>query len=463
MRKIVFALLLLCGCKAHSPNNGMLLNEEFVDLKGKKATTIIVNETPDTLKLGYRFFNWLPYVETQGSLIIAPGSKDTLELTFNFPDKISINGGVFIYNSPGKTLICRIKEYRSKNIKVDFEGSLAQENDYYLAYQQFLKNHDNESRSYYTISDTLSDWNRFPTIGDSITRVRQDFLANYNKPLPDWFKPHESRRLKYNNYCRLLNALFAKQYHSGKNIKVDDSYYAFEKELNKEDDMILNDTYLYCMGDYFGRIARIEKKPDRSSVIDSLYHQTDIGDVNMMRHLGLIYKNDKLTYDKLISVVKFKQPERKIWLNEAIQNSNPVINKRAPAIQMVDIKGKSVKLADYNGKMVIVNFWATWCMPCIEEFPYENKIYQQYKDGGLVVINICCDSKITDWKRISKRENLQMVNLYTNKASFKKLLGQYNLGSLPKSILINRQGIVVNNAFKHASKLSTADIDQLLN
>ena len=132
-------------------------------------------------------------------------------------------------------------------------------------------------------------------------------------------------------------------------------------------------------------------------------------------------------------------------------------------MQMVDIEGKSVKLADYNGKMVIVNFWASWCKPCIVEFPYESKIYQQYKDKGLVIINVCCDSELTTWKRLSKSEDLQMVNLYTNKADFKKLLGQYNLGALPKSILINREGIVVDNAFKRASELKAAEINAILN
>jgi hypothetical protein len=56
-----------------------------------------------------------------------------------------------------------------------------------------------------------------------------------------------------------------------------------------------------------------------------------------------------------------------------------------------------------------------------------------------------------------------MVNLYTNSADFIKLNRQYNLGSLPRSILINRDGIVIDNAFKRASKLSTADIAELLN
>ncbi len=465
MKKIVVALLLFCACKAHSPNNGMLLNEEFVDLKGKTATTIIVNETPDTLKLDYQFFNWLPYVKIQDSLVIAPNARDTIKLDLNFPDKIYISGRFFIYNAPGKTLTCHIKDYKSKNIKADFEGSLAEVNDYYLAYQQFLEHYDNESRVYYTISETIKDWNKFPAIGDSITSVRLNFLSQYKRPLPNWFKSHEHRRLLYKNGYRLLNALGAKEFHSDQKIKVNDNYHAFEKQLNKDYDMILNDTYLMYMSDVFIRKSKLKNNQTPIDVINKLYPQTDVGDVNLMFRLGRLYLRDKNDYDKVFPTVKFKKNERKAWLDSVVQLKlgKPRINDKPPAIKMADIQGRSVSLDDYMGKMVIVNFWAVWCMPCIEEFPSENKIYQKYRDRGLIVINICCDSEITDWKRISKRDNLQMVNLYSSKTDFIKINSQFNLGSLPRSILINREGKIVNNGFKRASDLSTADINELLN
>ena len=461
MRKIAFTALMLWVYIGHAQTQSMLLDRRFVDLKGKIATTIIVNETPDTLKLGYRFFNWLPYLETQDNLVIAPGKQQSIKLDFNFPDIIAI-GRLSVYNGPAETLICRIKDYSPKAIKVDFEGRYAEENEYYQAY---FKQYDMNSRIYYTISDTLRDWNKFPAIGDSITRVRLNFLAEYDKSLPAWFRAHESRRLKYDNYFKLLNTLLSRQRKTGQKIKVNNSYFAFDKQLNKDNDMVLSETYLWCMSQYFWRMAPdIRDEAGRIKSIERLYHQTDIGDINLMRSLGMLYLNDKLGYEKMLPGLKFKRQERKVWLDENVQLKlgNPRVNKKPPAISMTDVYGKDISFNDYIGKTVIVNFWATWCVPCIAQFPYENNLYQQFKDKGLVIINVCCDSEITTWKRVSLQNNLQMINAYTNKADFKKLLMQYNLGSLPRSILINKKGIVINNSFKRASTLNATDINELL-
>lgn len=445
----------------------MLLNKSYVDLKGKEATTVFINETADTLKLSYTFFNWLPYTETRDILTIPPEGKSTLILLFNFPDFIRIGNHITLFNGPGDTLVCYIKKYNSGFIEAHYTGKYAQENYYYESYNKSFGGIDQEGRQYYALSDELKDWNLFPAKGDSITRIKLQFLKQYSEPLPAWFIQHESRRLLYNNYFRLTNALLTKEFYSGHKINVNANYYDFEKLLNKDDDMFLNETYLYCMNDYFARQASLAKLPRSVGniyAIDKQYHQTDIGDVNLMRALGLLYRNDKLRYDSIKSTLKFKNPERKLWLDSLIQTKlgNPIIGKKAPAITLTDISDKAVALTDYAGKIIIVNFWAVWCGPCIAEFPDENKLYQQYKNKGLVVINICFDSDKEQWKQLSKRHNLQMVNLYTAKADCLKLLKQYNLTAPPRSILINRDGLIADNYLKRASMLSSTEINKML-
>ncbi len=60
-----------------------------------------------------------------------------------------------------------------------------------------------------------------------------------------------------------------------------------------------------------------------------------------------------------------------------------------------DIAGKTVRLSDYRGKVVIVNFWATWCSPCAAEQPQLEKIYNAYKDRGVVVLAVSMDGPET--------------------------------------------------------------------
>lgn len=74
----------------------------------------------------------------------------------------------------------------------------------------------------------------------------------------------------------------------------------------------------------------------------------------------------------------------------------PVANsqgKAAPAFELKDLDGKTVKLSDFKGKVVLLNFWATWCPPCREEIPDLIALQNKYRDKGLVVLGVSLDQK----------------------------------------------------------------------
>ena len=68
-------------------------------------------------------------------------------------------------------------------------------------------------------------------------------------------------------------------------------------------------------------------------------------------------------------------------------------NKAAPEWQLKDLDGKPVKLSDFKGKVVILNFWATWCPPCRKEIPTFVSLQKQYADKGLVIVGVSLDEK----------------------------------------------------------------------
>ncbi len=65
--------------------------------------------------------------------------------------------------------------------------------------------------------------------------------------------------------------------------------------------------------------------------------------------------------------------------------------KSAPSFALQDLNGKMVNLSDFKGKVVILDFWATWCPPCVIEIPHFIELYEQYKDQGFAMVGISLD------------------------------------------------------------------------
>ncbi len=99
--------------------------------------------------------------------------------------------------------------------------------------------------------------------------------------------------------------------------------------------------------------------------------------------------------------------------------------------------GKPVKLADYRGRVVFLNFWATWCPPCREEMPAMERLYQRYKDKGLVVVGVSIDSDMVVIPPFVKQNKLTFPIGHDPKMA---LAERYGVRALPSSFLIDRRG-----------------------
>ena len=115
----------------------------------------------------------------------------------------------------------------------------------------------------------------------------------------------------------------------------------------------------------------------------------------------------------------------------------------APSFSLRDISGKQVSLEDHKGKVVLINFWATWCGPCQTEMPHLQKMYVDLEEKGFVVLSISVD----DARYASKVKPLIKRNGYTFPVLLDKdssVANQYNPESvLPYNVLIDKEGNVV--------------------
>lgn len=116
------------------------------------------------------------------------------------------------------------------------------------------------------------------------------------------------------------------------------------------------------------------------------------------------------------------------------------VNYTAPALTLADTQGKSHSLADYHGKIVLVNLWATWCPPCKEEMPALQTFYDKYKEQGFVVIAVNDGDPTKDVLQFVDDYQLTFpVWLDPTYIATEKVFKSLNL---PTSFVIDRSGTV---------------------
>ncbi|MDI6754744.1 MAG: TlpA disulfide reductase family protein [Thermodesulfobacteriota bacterium] len=115
-----------------------------------------------------------------------------------------------------------------------------------------------------------------------------------------------------------------------------------------------------------------------------------------------------------------------------------------PNFTALDLKGEKINFADFRGKVILLDFWATWCPPCREEIPYFNELYSRYKKDGLEVIGVSLDrGSAGEVQEFLDKLGVKYVNLMGNDEVlkiFNNIPGMGSIQGIPTTFLIDRQG-----------------------
>ena len=123
--------------------------------------------------------------------------------------------------------------------------------------------------------------------------------------------------------------------------------------------------------------------------------------------------------------------------------------KPSPDFKGVDVNGKEYTLADFRGKYVYIDVWATWCGPCRQEIPYLKKLDEDYKDAQIVFLSLSVDQDKAKWEEMVKEQSMSGVQLHIGQnSSFQQA---YKIEGIPHFILLDREGRIIDKKMSRPS------------
>ena len=178
--------------------------------------------------------------------------------------------------------------------------------------------------------------------------------------------------------------------------------------------------------------------------------------------LGLAYdkinRHDKadVVYEKLVNTLKYSSGEYAKTARQLLQTDKSgrkgalnglsdgpsrtnFVGQAALDFQVTDLNGEPLSLEKFKGQVVLLDFWATWCGPCIREMPNVKRTYQKYKNQKFQIIGISLDRDRTSLDAYIEKENITWPNYFDNGDQISNM---YQVQSIPSTFLIDAEGII---------------------
>ena len=124
--------------------------------------------------------------------------------------------------------------------------------------------------------------------------------------------------------------------------------------------------------------------------------------------------------------------------------AQPKIGESSPEITLKDVTGKPVSLSSLKGKVVLIDFWASWCGPCRRVNPSVVKLYNKYRSKGFEVFGVSIDSEKSAWIKAIKNDKITYTQVLDNSDGPRPAVGiKYGVEVIPSTFLLDKTGTIV--------------------
>lgn len=356
-----------------------------------------------------------------------------------------------IYVKPGDNLT--ITAENSKTDKLKFEGKGKNEAEYSYHYFQYFKNSSEGQGFQKLIADQLGAKGpeAFKQWTDSLAKTKLNYLEKFGKNL----LPEVKQQLKADYQFEMENLkmtypqYYQNRQRSNPNLPpLDTNYYNYVSKLNTNDPNALGSAqYRTFLKFYLIReLTRGGQRMEITEIWDicqryfdqkilptfRMYIWADIITNGQTSDATTLYP---LAKKECSSVYGFKQLED-IYLDMLPFEPG---SKAFPFI-MKDSEGKIVSLEQFKGKVVYLDFWASWCRPCLGEIPAGEELKKHFAGKDVVFINISIDEAEDKWIAARNRYNISGIHLISNNRNSPEVQKKYKVQSIPSYFLIDKNG-----------------------